>query len=143
MTRHPNWHIELDEFLRQHQSLPFVWGANDCCLFAANAVKSITGIDIADDFRDKYTDQASAFALIEHVTGGTSVTDAVLYCAGKHGLTKWPYPLQAQRGDLCAVGNDGNIIAGIIDLSGRYVAAMGDSGIVRLPLSAIVRAWHV
>jgi hypothetical protein len=109
----------------------------------------MTGIDIVDDFRGKYTDHASAFALIKTVTGGTTVADAIAYCAKKFGISEWlnkegkPLPLMAQRGDLCAVLNDGNIIAGIVDLSGRYVACMGETGIIRLPLSAIQRAWRI
>jgi hypothetical protein len=108
----------------------------------------MTGTDIADDFRGKYTDQASAFALIQTVTGGASVADAAAHCAAKHGLAEWlskdgkPLPLMAQRGDLCVVNNGAQQIAGVVDLSGRQVACMGD-GVVRLPLRAIVRAWHV
>lgn len=141
---------ELDAFLRDHMAKPFVWGSNDCCLFAANAIQAMTGEDIADDFRDKYDSQASAFALIKSVTGGDSVIDAIAHCATKHRLTEWlsadgkPLPLMARRGDLVAVRNaDDEIIAGIVDLSGRYVACMGDRGIVRLPISNIIRAWHV
>jgi hypothetical protein len=82
------------------------------------------------------------------VTGGITVADAIAYCATKHGIREWlkadgsPCPLMAKRGDLCAVNNDGTIIAGIVELSGRYVACLGD-GVIRLPLSAIQRAWHI
>lgn len=140
---------ELDTYLRETASKPFAWGSNDCCLFAANGIESMTGVDIADDFRGKYTDQASAFALIKTVTGGATVADAAAYCATKHGLVEWvtaagkPLPLMAKRGDLVVVANAGSLIAGIVDLSGRYVAAMSETGIVRLPLSAIQRAWNV
>jgi hypothetical protein len=148
--RSPTWLThELDQYLREVATKPFAWGSNDCCLFAANGILAMTSVDIAEDFRNKYTDQKSAFALIQSVTGGTTVADAAAYCASKFGLKEWvsaegkPLPLMAQRGDLCVVSNDGNLIAGLVDLSGRYVAAMGDTGIVRLPLSAIQRAWHV
>lgn len=139
---------ELPNYLLAHHSTPFVWGENDCCLFAANAIQAYTGVDIADDFRGKYDSQESAFATIKTITGGSTVTDALAYVAAKHGLTEWtrsdgsPLPLMAKRGDLVAVNNGGNIIAGVVDTSGRYVAAMGD-GIVSLPLSSIARAWHV
>jgi hypothetical protein len=140
---------ELDTYLRESQTKPFAWGSNDCCLFAANGIQAMTGVDIADDFRGKYTDQAAAFALIKAVTGGTTVADAAAHCAVKHGLVEWvgktgkPLPLMAKRGDLVVVTNAGQLIAGIVDLSGRYVAAMSETGIVRLSLSAIQRAWNV
>jgi hypothetical protein len=134
---------ELDTFLRENANAKFEWGALDCSLFAADAIKAMTGVDIAEDFRDKYHDEASAFALIKTITGGTTVTDAAAYCANKHGLTEWKYPLQAQRGDLVVVDNAGNLIAGIVDLTGKYVAALGESGIIRISTTHIKRAWHV
>jgi hypothetical protein len=134
---------ELDSFLRDHRHTPFAWGLNDCCLFAANAIQAFTGTDIAADFRGKYTDEASAFALIKSVTGSSTVADAVAWCAEKHGLLEWPTPRYAQRGDLLVMENGGAQIAGVLHLSGRHGISMAQDGPVRLPLSAIVRAWHV
>ena len=134
---------ELDVFLRENANAKFVWGTLDCSLFAANAIQAMTGVDIADDFRGKYADEASAFALIKTVTGGTTVADAAAHCASKHGLTEWKYPLQAQRGDLVVVQNGTNLIAGVVDLSGKYVASIGETGILRVSIRNIKRAWQV
>jgi len=134
---------ELDAFLRENANAKFVWGTLDCSLFAANAIQAMTGVDIADDFRGKYADEASAFALIKTVTGGTTVADAAAHCASKHGLTEWKYPLQAQRGDLVVVQNGTNLIAGVVDLSGKYVASIGETGILRVSIRNIKRAWQV
>lgn len=149
IKRIDNWHLQLNSFLIGHGSTRFSWGSIDCCLFAADAVRAITGVDIADDFRAKYSDQASAFGLIKSVTGGSSVVDAIAHCAGKHGLAEWvgaegqPLPLMARRGDLVAVSNAGRIIAGVVDLSGRAVACMGENGVLREPIPNIVRAWRI
>lgn len=140
--------VALDGFLQAQRSAPFAWGTNDCCMFAANAVRAMTGADIAEDFRDKYLDQDAAFMLIKAVTGGESVADAIAHCATKHGLQErlsvdgQPQPLMAQRGDLVAVSNGDTTIAGVVDLSGRYVACMGETGIVPLRLKSVVRAWR-
>lgn len=140
---------EFDTFLRESKNKPFTWGSNDCCLFAANGIEAITGVNIADDFRGKYTDETSAFALIKTITDGTTVADAAAYCAKKHGLTEWtdktgkPLPLMAKRGDLVVVSNAGTLIAGLVDQSGRYVAAMSETGIIRLSIKSVQRAWHV
>src|SRR5580698_6610570 len=103
---------ELDAYLRANADSPFVWGRNDCALFAANGIQAFTGIDIAVDFRDKYTDEASAFALIKTVTGGTTIADAAAWCASKFDLPELlhngkPAPLLAQRGDLVVMTNPG------------------------------------
>jgi len=144
IKRSPTWLTqELATFLQQNANAQFVWGTLDCSLFAADAIKAMTGIDVADDFRGKYTDKTSAFALIKSVTGGTTVGDAAAYCATKHGLTPWKYPLQAQRGDLVTVENNGELIAGIVDLSGKRVACLSETGIVRFSIMGIKQAWHV
>jgi len=137
---------ELHDFLLARAETPFAWGTNDCCLFAADAIAAMTGVDIAVDFRGEdgepaYTDEASALEMIRNVTGGESVADAAWWCAEKFEMPEWPYPLQAQRGDLVVVENGGRLIAGLVHLSGRHVVTMAESGIVKLPITAIKRAW--
>lgn len=149
---------ELHELLVSRAHAPFAWGTNDCALFAANAIQAMTGTDIAAAFRGKdgaaaYSDEASALALIQKVTGSTAtiataVGDAAAWCAQQHGLIEWtrdgkPSPLYAQRGDLVVVENGGRLIAGILHLTGRHVVSMAESGIVKLPPGSLRRAWKV
>src|ERR1700761_9368417 len=106
ITRLPKWETQLlPAFIAAHKKASFKWGVCDCCLFAEDAIHAITGQDIADAFRGKYQDEATAFALIKSVTGGSTVADAAEHCAVKHGLTEWPKPLLAQRGDLVTIQN--------------------------------------
>jgi hypothetical protein len=131
-------------FLLERAHSPFVWGANDCSSFAADGVKAITGTDIADDFRGKYHDKESAFALIKSVTGGSTVADAAPYCAKKHGLEELPNPLFAQRGDLVVfVAPTGDLVSGSIHLNGSQIVAMGEDGLWMFPITEVKRAWHV
>ncbi len=122
---------------------PFEWGTNDCCLFPANAIQAITGVDIAADFRGKYADEASAFALIQSITGGLTVADAAAYCAAKHGLVENAHPLMAQRGDLVVMKSGDTLICGIVHLNGRHVVTVATSGLVRLPITTVVRSWRI
>lgn len=143
MTRKQHWATRaFHAFLSSRRDTPFAWGTNDCALFAADAIEAITGTDIASDFRGKYSDQAGAFATVKAVCGGSTVADAAAYCAEKHGLEEWKYPLMAQRGDLVVVENGGTTIAAVVGLSG-HVAAMTEDGWVQLPITQVVRAWHV
>jgi hypothetical protein len=128
---------------------PFAWGRNDCALFAADGIEAITGVDIAGDFRGKYSDEASAMALIKTVCGGATVADAAVYCAEKHGLKEWtdksgkPQPLFARRGDLVVfVAPTGSLVAGLVHLNGRHLVAVGEQGLYRFPISKALRAWH-
>jgi len=133
----------FDEYLRTNAHAPFAWGTNDCCLFPANVILANTGVDIASDFRGKYTDEASAFALIKSVTGGSTVADAAAYCATKHGLVEHTFPLMAKRGDLVAMKNGDTLICGVVHLNGRHVVTVSESGLRRLPITSVTRAWSV
>jgi hypothetical protein len=145
LTRVQHWDTRaLHEFLLARASAPFAWGAHDCALFAADAIQAMTGVDIAEDFRGKYSDEAGAIAAIGEVCGGSTVADAAAYCAQKHGLAEWGMPLLARRGDLVVVRNgDGSLIAGLIHLNGRHIVAAGEKGLLRLPIRNALRAWHV
>lgn len=130
------------QFLLDSATTPFAWGTHDCSMFAANGVKVITGVDIAADFRGKYTDQAGAFAAIRSVCGGSTVADAIVYCASKHALVEWKHPKMARRGDLVTFEANGPLVAGLVHLSGRHVIAVGEQGLYRFPISSVTRSWH-
>jgi hypothetical protein len=113
----------------------------------AKVAQGFAGVDIAADFRGKYTDKISAFKAIRAITGGTTVADAAAWCAGKHGLVELDFPKKAQRGDLVimrqtAVDVEDQLIAGVVHPSGHLVS-VAESGAVRLPITNIVRAWRV
>jgi hypothetical protein len=141
LTKKAQWTIAFHDFLWTRANTPFRWGSQDCCLFAADALLAITGTDIADDFRGKYTDERSAFSLIRTITGGSGTADAVVYAAAKHGLVERAHPLLAQRGDLVLIANGGTLIAGVVHLCGSDVVSVSETGPVRLPVTAITRRW--
>lgn len=144
LSRTPNRGIrEFHHFLLKRAREPFAWGINDCSLFAADAIQSFTGVDLASDFRGKYKDEASAFALIKTVTGGETVADAAAWCAKKHGLVERIHPLMAQRGDLVIVPDSGNLISAVVHLNGRHVVTVGEKGLLRLSIMEVKRAWAI
>lgn len=144
LTRKKHWaERAFHDFLISRSKAPFVWGSNDCALFAADAIEATTGTDIAGDFRGKYTDEASAFALIQSVTGGKTVADAAAHCATKAGLAELQYPLMAQRGDLVVLEESGRLVAGVIHLNGSKAVVVGPDGLKLLPISDVKRAWRV
>jgi hypothetical protein len=144
LKRQPHWATRgYHQFLIARAKMPFVWGANDCALFAADGILAIAGVDIAADFRGKYDDEASALEAIKTIAGGSTIADAAAYCAQKHGLGEWPHPLKAQRGDLVVIMESGRLIAGLVHLNGSDVVSVGQSGLLRMPITQIQRAWHV
>lgn len=143
ISRNQTWQTELHKFLLERANSPFIWGVRDCSLFCADAIYAMTGTDIAADFRSQYHDEATAFATIKKITGGSTVADAAAYCAQKFGLTEWTHPLMARRGDLCVLDNAGRLIAAMVHLDGVCVVTVTESGLVTFPITDIKRAWHV
>lgn len=145
LQRTPHWaRRELHAFLLARADEPFAWGKNDCCLFPADAILAMTGVDLAKDFRDKYSDAAGAMRLIAGVTGGKSVGDAAAWCAAQQGLVELEHPRCAQRGDLVTMLNgDGDEMAGIVGLSGRHLVTVGQPGLVTFSIEKVKRAWRV
>lgn len=144
LTRTPHWaQRELHDFLLANAARPFAWGANDCCLFPANAIQSFTGVDLAAAFRGLYSDEAGALRAIASIAGGKTVGDAAAWCAEQHGLAELVHPLQAQRGDLVTLANGATESAGIVGLNGRTLITVGPRGLVTLPITAIQRAWRI
>jgi hypothetical protein len=134
------------EFLLARAKMPFAWGANDCASFAADGILAMTGVDIAADFRGRYTDEASALAAIKTITGGTTIADAAAWCATKHALAEWPYPLLAKRGDLVVFTAGGRLQAGLVHLTGAHVVAPGEKGLMLMRIhdeATLARSWHV
>ncbi len=142
LTRKHGWDTEhLHSFLAARLPQPYRWGSNDCCLFAADAVEALTGVDVAAEFRGRYTTKRGAFAMIRAVTGGKTLADAVAWCMAKHGIPAHPFPLQARRGDPVLLGTDS---AGVVSPEGHSVlCAVEGVGIVRRPLNEITKAWTV
>lgn len=144
LTRLENWDTgALHEFLIERAERPFTWGENDCALFVADAILAMTGVDIAADFRGRYANEEEAFAAVRTITGGSTLEDAAAWCAARHELVEWPLPLFAQRGDMVVVENEGRLISALVHLSGRHAVTVGELGLRRLPITAVVRAWHV
>ena len=144
MKRLVHWDTQhFHDFLLQRATMPFAWGTNDCATFAADGILAFTGTDIMAELRG-YTTNTGAMQKIAAVTGGKSLEEAVVWCANKQGLVERTHALMAQRGDLVLYRNaDGELASGLVHLNGRDVVSPGESGLLRMPLSAVQRAWAV
>lgn len=93
MTRLPDWEQRLSAYITAAWDRPFDWGQHDCILHSASAVEAQTGVDIAADYRGRYSDKASAAAILKTQGEGTLLRtlDATL---------ERRKPSRARRGDL-------------------------------------------
>ncbi len=136
IKRLPNWPELLAGKIDDARQQPFVWGENDCCLFAAHCVEIMTGIDLVGDYRS-YKTKAEALRMLKKYGGVAGVAEAI---AKKHEIPEIP-PLIAQRGDVCLFDIGSGDTLGVI--AGEHIFAPGQDGLIGFPLQQAVCAWRI
>lgn len=137
MKRKDNWIGRLYERLEEKESESFEWGTNDCALFASDLMKSMTGTDPAEWFRDRYDSERGAyFALHRSPFSGEDPPEGfnelfskvVSTLAEEHGMNPVE-PEKLQRGDLALVKQyEGLYAMGIWVGGGAAVPSRGENG---------------
>lgn len=128
-----DWPEQLNDVIDAARKTPFEWGRHDCCLFAADAVQAITGVDHAADYRGAYKTARGAKRALR-----------------KRGFDHIEQPLDALflrvdcrlagRGDLVVTEADGLAVG--IHL-GSALAFVSQDGLEFLPVNRALMAWRV
>lgn len=131
MKRSVDWPERLAAFVEARRRAPFVWGENDCALFAADWVREATGVDHAEAWRG-YATEVEARAIIDTAGGMDRLVP----------LPARPV-LSAQRGDVVlAEQDDGRQTFGVVIGGGMY-ACPGPRGLVFRPIAEAFAAFEV
>ena len=125
MTRNDDWPEALAGFIDARRNEPFAWGSNDCALFAADAIKEMTGVDLAENLRG-YTTAQGATRKINSAGGMRNFAAALT--EKHHGL--------AQRGDVVLVEVEGRETFGVVVGNGKWCAP-GVDGLVFRPMDEV------
>ena len=136
MNRVEDWPERLHEYIDLVQNEPFAWGVFDCCLFAADAVRVITGFDGAASLRGRYSTEAEAVALLAAEDGG-------LYGYVCNVLGAEKPALAAQRGDVVMLAETDIRMAALGICLGARAAFTGPRGLSMIPLDQCVCSWMV
>jgi len=112
---------------------PFSWGGHDCTLFAADCVLALTGTDPAAAYRDNYSSEAGAVAIIAAAGSLRALVTAAM------GMEI--NPKLAQRGDVVLIEAAGKEALGIC--VGVNLVAATTVGYRSLPMKRAVAAWRV
>ena len=142
MTRLDNWQTTLSDYIVSCAHKPFQYGVLDCGLFVADAIKAMTGKDVAGELRGLYTTRGTAFMAIKALCGRTSMEAGAAYLAGQSGVPEVPV-LMAQRGDPILLRHGASSSLGIVDMSPGYLLTPYRNGLLRLPLTLATRAYHI
>ncbi len=112
--------------------MPFAWGANDCCTFAAAAVEAITGSNPMKSF-DNYDSAFAAARLVEEAGGIANLATSI--------LGKPVSPRLAAVGDVVLLVNEGREMLGVCN--GTCVMAPGGSHMTVLSMDAALAVWKI
>ena len=134
MRRHDNWPALLAGFIEERRAMPFAWGSNDCCLFAADWVRRACGVDFAEDLRGTYFSALGASRVLAKFGGILSVAEERARMASA--------PLaKVQRGDLVAFSMQRGHALGIC--LGDVSALVGRAGLIFPRTESAYAGWRL
>lgn len=126
---------ELTHFICENVNRPFQWGKFDCCMFAADAIKIMSGVDPATEFRGRYRSASGAYKQLKK-HGYNNVDEVLRAKLGK------PIPrLQCNQGDIASISTPEGIAAGVI--FGASIYAPGPEGMTATPLKKAINIYGV
>jgi hypothetical protein len=132
LRRLPDWQLRMAALVEDRLHAPFVWGARDCCLWAADVVHAVTGVDFGAPYRGTYSTQAEAAAIFRAVRGWPRLCSALLGPAIA--------PAMAQPGDVGLVDSaDGPALAAHV---GGAWMSQGPEGLLQVDPQYVVQAWR-
>lgn len=135
MKRFENWPSELARMIAVAEREPFEWGKNDCCLWTADVVHALTGVDYAEQFRGAYDTEEQAYMIMD-LLGEPTIKETVTVLLGE------PININfVQRGDVVMGIFDGAQTLGIC--IGAKVAFKTLNGLIQLPLAKCDCAWRI
>lgn len=124
---------ELPRILSGYENAEFEWGKLDCCLFAADVLQKLHGVDYAEQWRGKYS---SYFGAVRMIAPHGSLAGLVSSVFGE-----MQPPLLARRGDLVIAAMPEGDAVGIADGTGAMF--MAAKGLVRVPIKMCRGCWRV
>lgn len=130
MTRKNGWRSRLGAVISAAGARHFEVGVHDCALFTADCVLAMTGIDLAEPWRGKYSTYREGLGLM--LDCGYQNPKA-LVAAHFDAI----HVSQAVPGDLCFVRSAGGVLQG----HGAYV--LTSSGLGLIPVDQVTHAFRV
>jgi hypothetical protein len=138
--RKTDWQARFSDFGKARTYMPFSWGSNDCCVFAAAAVEAITGTNPMASFEPYGTAPGALRKALRRLLRRIDEAGGLKAFAAVH-LGEPVSPRLAGVGDVVLVMNAGREMLGICN--GANVMAPGPVGMVALGMDAAIAAWKI
>lgn len=141
MKRLSGWEKKFLEWLREARTQKFEWGKFDCCLAVCDCVLGMTGIDLAEGFRGKYSTRKDAYRAIRSFA--TSLKELCEKRGAEFALIEIA-PQLASRGDIVLVKSvTGHFALAIVGLDPVHAYAATFEGLQRMGRNTWFKAWRV
>ncbi|MBL9046805.1 MAG: hypothetical protein JNK34_05755 [Tabrizicola sp.] len=134
-ARSADWRTSLLAFVAEARHRTLVYGEYDCALFAAEAVRVMTGLDLAAPFRGRYTTLEGGLRVLrrhgfaDHVALARAELETIAVAA-------------AMPGDLAVFAVDPVPALGVVQGAAVYVLGR-NGGLGLMPLTEAVEAFRV
>lgn len=132
-SRVHDWQLRFAALVQERMAAPFVWGQHDCCLWAADVVQAITGLDPAAALRGQYASERGALRLVRQLGGLPAIASAALGHPVKAGF--------ATVGDVLLITHERRTTLAICN--GSSLLAPGAQGLAAIAMPLNCPAWKV
>ncbi len=135
--RYPDWPQRLHAAIDLHRRKTFRYGTHDCCLFAADLVKAMTGWDPAESMRGTYHDQLGAWRVLRNFGGEEAMLSELLGASPTRDGTP-------MRGDVCLlepIGGEAMKQVGVC--IGDSVIVAAEVGVLHRSPSKVICYWRL
>lgn len=139
MIRYHDWQKRLQQFLDAKKESGFVWGKNDCCLFACGAIAAMTGTDPGVAYRGKYRDEDGGNKMLHWFFDG-SVEGAAEKGFRRANMPSIPVG-EAKPGDIVMFRRMKPML-GVVDFD-MNIDCPGSNGLFKVRLKNGMKAWRV
>lgn len=136
MKKKEDWEMRFHDFIFENKDKPFAWGKWDCCIFANDCIKAMTGNNLIPK-ELKWKDEVTAIQSIKEY-GGTLLKSIEKAC--KEKKIKSIDKNYIGKGDL-VVFKEETQLAGICD--GFHVLGPSDDGISLKKDVNVLKVWRI
>lgn len=135
LVRLPDWQARLRRFLRTNHGRPLEPGRHDCCLFGAGAVEAQTGVDLAADWRGRYSTFRGGYRMLRRA----GYADHVAFIAAHLPEARIT---SVRAGDIAIVPSEEGDAVGVVQGEAVYVLGL-DGRLALVPMAPVLRLFHV
>jgi len=132
LNRRHDWADKMFSTIKDHESLPFEYGKNDCCSFVARIVDAMCDTEHEKALLQNYHDEPTALEYIKRSGGIEKAVEAYI------GIAKQGRP---HRGDVVLIHVNDRDALGIC--IGREIAVKTTDGVSYVDRSVLLKFWSI